>query len=620
MKKRILSGLLCAVMVLALLPSFALAAPLPSEAEAAQVLSALDIMTGDASGDMALDRTITRAEFTKLVIAASPLRDNVGPTTATDPYPDVPKSHWAAGYIQAAVNAGLVRGNLYGFFEPDRNITLAEGVTMALRLLGYSDTDFQGKYPAGQMAKYRALDLDQGVGTTDPDGSLTRRDALFLFYNLTTTKTKEGVYALDLLKPGKALVKADGTIDTVALINSAMEGPVVASGNWTASIPFEAASAKVYRAGAEASFDAIAANDVVYWSKPMRTLWVYTNKVTGAIQAITPTSAPTGVTVGSKSYGIETTAAAFALSDLGTFRVGDSATLLLGRDGKVCAVLSPTQTNSMAYGVVTKVEPGAYTDADGNDYTASTVTVLATDGNQYTYRYDAKNIKAGNVVQATSTGGKSEIKTLSASSLSGKVNADGTKLGSYLFADDVEILDTYGDHGVRVYPSRLAGMNVTESMVRWYLLDGNGDISRLILKDATGDMHTYGVITSATEASYGTSVTGVYQYDANGVPGAIQGSKIYNVKQGPFLMKTDDGKVEKFANLTEVKLTGLEGNNAYANNRTYTVSDSVVVYEVRDNKYYLSSLALVAEGNFTLTGWYDKAENDGGRIRVVLAK
>ena len=30
--------------------------------------------------------------------------------------------------------------------------------------------------------------------------------------------------------------------------------------------------------------------------------------------------------------------------------------------------------------------------------------------------------------------------------------------------------------------------------------------------------------------------------------------------------------------------------------------------------------ALVTGGGFTLTGWYDKPEREGGRIRVVLAE
>ena len=49
MKKRLLSGLLAAAMLLALAPA-ALAASVPAQDEVAQVLAALDIMVGDENG------------------------------------------------------------------------------------------------------------------------------------------------------------------------------------------------------------------------------------------------------------------------------------------------------------------------------------------------------------------------------------------------------------------------------------------------------------------------------------------------------------------------------------------------------------------------------------------
>ena len=53
---------------------------------------------------------------------------------------------------------------------------------------------------------------------------------------------------------------------------------------------------------------------------------------------------------------------------------------------------------------------------------------------------------------------------------------------------------------------------------------------------------------------------------------------------------------------------------------SHTLSDSVVVYEYRNGAYYLSSLARAEEGDFTLTGWYDKADSEGGRLRVIVAR
>lgn len=185
-------------------------------------------------------------------MAASTSRDAVGDTVSVKPYPDVPQSHWAAPYIKAAVDLGLVQGDLHGNFNPGRSITLAEGVTIVLRLLGYQDSDFTGVWPSGQMAQYRALKLNEGV-TAGQDSAMTRRDALYLFYNLMITKNKEGSYYLNVLEPTLSLVNAAGELDRVALINSAMEGPVVAAAGWQSSVPFDAGSATVYRNGSKSS-------------------------------------------------------------------------------------------------------------------------------------------------------------------------------------------------------------------------------------------------------------------------------------------------------------------------------------------------------------------------------
>ena len=617
MKKRVLSALLAAALTLSLVtPALAVT----SQDDAAQVLAALDIMTGDESGNLNLSAPVTRAEFVKMLMAASPI--SVGDVTYVSPYPDVPASHWAAPYVEAAVTAGYVTGYLDGTFRPSNTITLAEGVVMALRLLGYTNEDFSGSFPAGQMAMYKTLDLDEGI-TIGQNDTMTRQDAMYLFYNLLTapSKTTGQPYLSSVL--GYSLT-ADGEVDTLALLNGTMDGPVVVGeAGWRDKIPFDISKASVTRNGVVTTSAALTDNDVVYWSKHLNALWVYTNKITGPIQAITPASAPTSVTVSGKSYEIETSTAAYALSDLGTFEVGDSVTLLLGRDGKVASVAAPGQASGGSVcGLVVSNVPQQYTDKNGNDYTAASVTILATDGNTYTYSTERTSVRTGTLVQAVPTENGMEVKNLSSASLSGKVNADGTKLGGRSFASNVEILDTYGDHGVRVYPERLAGMEITESMVRYYLLDGNGDISRLILKDATGDMHTYGVITSVSEVNSAASMTtaGTYVYDTAGTIKTISGSTVYNVKTGPFMMKTDGEEIDRLTNLTEVKITSVEGTTAYAGNRQYAIWDDALVYEVRDGKYYLTSLALVTGGDYTLTGYYDKDQTDGGRIRVILAK
>lgn len=626
MKQRLLSGLLCAVLVLGLLPGLAPAAQAaaPAEEDAAQVLAALDIMVGDASGSLNLDASVTRAEFTKMAVAASTSRDAVGDTVAVKPYPDVPQTHWAAPYIKAAVDLGLVQGDLHGNFNPGRTITLAEGVTIVLRLLGYEDADFTGVWPSGQMAQYRALDLDEGV-TAGQDSSMTRRDALYLFYNLMITKNKEGTYYLNVLEPTLNLVNTAGELDRVALINSAMEGPVVASSGWQSQVGFDTASATVYRNGGESTLSAVQNQDVVYWSESMHTIWAYSNKVTGIYESAAPSASnPTSVTVAGKSYDIETTEAAYQLSDLGGYQVGDSVTLLLGRNGGVAAVGEASLAQDLVYGVVLSVENTTYEDSDGNSYNTRTATIFGTDGNTYRYPVESRSLEAGALVRVTNSEDGAEIRGLSSTKLTGRVSSDGKTLGRYTLASDVQIIDTYETcTPIQVYPSRLAGANLTGSTIRFYALNAQGEISHMILEDATGDLHQYGIITGVSEVSAGLVTNSAYTYDVGGVKQVFTSdTTIYNLKSDPCQVKMEsDTTVERLYNLTEVEVDSINGNTIVdAQNHSYTLSDNVAVYVYENNEYQLTSLERVSGGDYRLTAWYDKPENEGGRIRVILAR
>ena len=129
-----------------------------SEDQAIQTVNALGIMVGDRTGSMDLSRSVTRAEFVTMALKA--MGRQIG-QAASSPYPDVPWSHWAAGYVEAGVAAGLVSGYSDGRFRPSSTITLAEGVTIALRLLDYRHCETvillqeQREYFQGEMEKLR---------------------------------------------------------------------------------------------------------------------------------------------------------------------------------------------------------------------------------------------------------------------------------------------------------------------------------------------------------------------------------------------------------------------------------------------------------------------------------
>lgn len=605
---------------LLVLPAGARSTTVPAQQEVTQVVNALGIMVGDEQGNMQLDRTVTRAEFITMAVKASPNGDQVG-EASTSPYPDVPYTHWAAGFVEAGVAAGLITGYSDGTFRPSNQITLAEGVTIVLQLLDYGSEGFSGAYPSPQMALCRSLKLDRGLSAQNSGDLLTRRDAMYLFYNMLSTNNQSGTPYITSL--GHSL-NAAGEVDLLALINDVMDGPLVAAGDWQSSIPFSLSGVTVTRNGAPSSLSKIQENDVIYWCQPMRTLWVYSDKVVGTIQSITPdTSSPTAVTIGGHSYELDSASAAYALSDLGSYGLGDTVTLLLGRQGKVAAVTEPMETTSERCGVVTQVTRETYSDGTHSSYTADTITLMATDGQTYRYECTSQTYEPGDLVGVNiAADGTVSLKRLPSVKLSGKVNSSATKLGSTPLASDVEILDVYENVGVRVFASRVAGLNLTQDMISYYTMNGSGEIDRLILKDVTGDTYNYGMLTEMVVMPTGTVTTYyTYVYDVGGttytLPNITTG---FPVSTGGVMIKGDLSNPDKIYNLTRVNATSISGNQLIALNRSYTMADNVVIYEYRNGSYYLSSAQRVQEKGLSLTGWYDKSENNGGRIRIVVAK
>ena len=617
-QSRFMAAVLAAVLAAGLcLPVSAVKAV--SEEEAAQVVGALNIMVGDSSGELNLGRNVTRAEFITMAVKASPQGDQVG-EASTSPYPDVPRRHWAAGYVEAGVRAGLISGYLDGTFRPGNTITLAEGVTVVLKLLGYSGSDFSGAFPTAQMAMYHSLGLDANLAGRTSSGVMTRRDCMYLFYNLLSVKNKNGQPYLNTL--GYSL-NAAGEVDRVALLGQVMEGPILAEGSaWRGKIPFDLSGASVYRANTPASLDSIRDGDLIYWNEGMRRLWIYRDRITGTVQSVTPSpSSPTAVVVAGHSYPIETDAAAYALSDLGSFRQGDTVTLALGRTGGAAAVLAPNPGEGNKIGIVTAVSRDQYTDASGRPYTADTVTLQGIDGQTYRYETGARTYSVGDVVQMTADAdGKAALKRVQKNSLSGRVSADASMLGSYPLARDVEILDTYEDTGVRVFPSRLAGVHLTKEMVHYYSLNPQGEIQQLILNDATGDMHRYGIVTSVQDMSAYMSVLVNYTVDLSGQTVVLSSTTKYPVDAGPCVVKGDPSDPDVFTQLKSTAVDRISENVVTAGSQSFAMLDTTLVYEYRVGRYYLSNLDRLNDASHTLTAWYDKAPSAGGGLRVIIGK
>jgi hypothetical protein len=628
--KKIMGAVLAAALFLAAAyPATAGAATADSAAEAGSaedIIRALGIMVGDEKGDMDLGGGVTRAQFCKMMTVASVHKDSAGSASGYSMFRDLRSSHWAYGYVTVAVNNGWFMGYVDGTFKPDDPIKLEEAATALLRLLGYDKTDVPGAYPAAQLGKAGGLGLLADV-TAQKGDELSRRDALRLFYNLLTAKTKQGeTYAATL---GYKLDGA-GKLDYAGIVASGTQGPFVLKrgGYVAAALPFTETNISVYRNGRPADGLNAESYDVFYYNANIRSVWLYSSRVTGVLSAVSPgTAAPESVTVDGRSYNIGVSSAAYKVSSSGALRVGDTVTLLLGMDDAVADIIPASELSGTYYGVVIGRTPSVYTDGDGKAVAGYTLTVACTDGVERTFSASGASADVGHVVEGGYTDSRLAAKLITSTSAGGAVNKDATAMGETPFADDIEILDadTRGGYAV-LQPSRLSGVTLSRDRIRLCILNTNGEISRLILNNVTGDLYSYVLLTGVSESvSSGSamSVSGTYSYLADGKPGSVSGSAVYFLKHGGAVLQYDsNGGISGIKNLTEITPSSVGSDTLIAGGKTYELGDGVQVYIRSGTEYYYASGPedVSDTGRYTLRAWYDElGAPAGGRVRVILA-
>ncbi len=146
-------------------------------------LSSLGIFTGDEDGSLNLSDTMTRAEFAKIAAVLTGCDEVAAGTATVSRMADVSASHWAVGYIEYCVGAGLMRGDGDGTFRPEDTITLEECVKTLVVIMGYEmAAEEQGGYPGGYHAVAVRKHLLSGVNGAQSEPAV-RRDILFLIWN-----------------------------------------------------------------------------------------------------------------------------------------------------------------------------------------------------------------------------------------------------------------------------------------------------------------------------------------------------------------------------------------------------------------------------------------------------
>lgn len=446
--------------------------------------------------------------------------------------------------------------------------------------------------------------------------------------------------ALSSLEMGDVLrisYKSNGEIDYIMCTKGSTQGPVtVTSSTWYTSFGADASSITVMRDGVKSSVSDVNTNDIAYYLSELDIALVYSKKVTGIYEDAAPNKdTPTSITVSGVTYNIEGVGAFTKLSSSGSFNFGDTVTLLLGKSGDVADVLTQGQLSDKVYGFLT--EAGTkQTTVSGISVTKPYVKVILPSGEACEYITNKDYSDSLNrAVSVTLKDGTATVSSYTATSnASGKFTWTNNtkKLGNTPVATDVEIIEVSTTASyetavtAKVFPQRLNGITLPASNILYSSTNSSGEVDALILCDTTGDMHTYGIITSAKSSSSQMSVSGSYEYIAGGNISSLNTqNKAFSVSTGQAVkIVTADGRsvtsISALTKATSGKITQISGSEITVNSKSYVMSDKVQIYIKKSNEYTMITIDELEEmrSDYSAAIYHDRPSTSGGRVRIIV--
>lgn len=455
---------------------------------------------------------------------------------------------------------------------------------------------------------------------------LSTDTSVYKFSNYGTLKT-DMLVTLVLGKDGNVVdaYKADISVigdgeDNVGyndVVSATLKGPYIApvSGTLLSDTKIDAENAVVYKENKISSIYEIKQYNVYYYSELLNTIWVYDDTVSGTLEAVSPNKvSPTSITVSGKTYSLESKQSQYDVSSLGTFAIGDRITLLLGKEGNVAGIVSAGSINSSVYGVVIADGKKTFTDKDGKSYTADSVTVFAINGMTYTYETTG-SFDAGDVVKVEVSEHNTSITKMSAPKTPSAALTATNAVKSGMFASDAKIIEYY-NQGIysTVLASRISGKNITYRDILYFDVNADGEITNLILDNYTGDLVEYGLLIEVDDYTY--------TYITSGEETTYTSSDVrFTVGEGAAYFVIKNNQIQKIGNINgKVDIDVLNDNKAYTSGtQVYEVADNARVYIYEKGEYKVYDLDKLKNAKYTMTGYYDKKSDNGGKIRIIVA-
>lgn len=418
-------------------------------------------------------------------------------------------------------------------------------------------------------------------------------------------------------------------IDYISINKGNLSGPFVYNSN--DNLKFD--DYLILRNGTSIDVEDLEVNDVYYFSKDLGIVMVYNTKITGVYNSAIPNQeVPVSVEISGKQYEIESADAFKVLSSTGKFKYGDTITALLGKDKKIAAVIDADSVGADNIGYLIGAGIKNY-DTDNNKKVSEYyISVVMTNGDlvEYKARTDFSNY-INSIVEITfknDLASISKIRENNKKDISGIFNAESMYIGNYAVSKHVDIIDIGTTDNnksalyVTVKPQRLDGVRLSSSNILYYEMNEKNAITKLVLKNVTGDYYSYGIVTKVQKDS--ERMFGTYNYNIDGSEKvhSTQNS-VLGVSTGPAKIIFSNNSISSMTNLTKISGKIEELNNTYATvgSNHYLLDDNVKIFYKNYNwDYMLITMEdLLEDEDYDIVGvYYDKSITSGGRVRVIL--
>lgn len=436
---------------------------------------------------------------------------------------------------------------------------------------------------------------------------------------------------------------AAGKLDYIYLspASSSGEDVMVARTDPKGSNPFAALTGgdkdyQIYKNGVPASVSDLRQYDTAFYDSGARILHVSDLRLTGLYENAYPNpTAPSRITM----LGQDFTVLPGAVSDLAAFRPGEDVTLLLTSDGRVAGAVSPSTARSTTVGVVESCSAGEARVVPLMDLFNAGGEHIVFQGDPDLSESSAAKLVGQLVTVSSHKAGHITLSRLTGSGASDTLDVAARTLGGVKLAENVRMFERVGAGTPREITFRqLTRAAVPASRIQYVGKDYAGKINLLLFDDVTGDQYEYGfakysAATQDPDDPWSFTNASISVENGGSGLGPLTGGSSF--RNGDAIgiarsLETRDGRNKLAGSVALESLSGIRRSAYDPDARTITgggmvlpVSDQVWCYNKTTGHWFSEGLDGLEEARAysdDLTVYYDKAPEQGGKVRLVVVR